>query len=96
MLYLRPKELAKWLRGNIHVSETIKDCYCRVSPSEDPYARSTRVLQRPSSVRHPGPRDSMGFDALYRILISQTFLSPDKNGFSRSLLGVRPGDVSPL
>ena len=41
-------------------------------PSEDPYARSTRVLQRLSTVRHPGPRSSMGFDAsteyLYRKL----------------------------
>ena len=42
---------------------------------------------------------TQGFDGvrcLNRILISQTFLSPDKNGFSRSLLGVLPGDVSPL
>ena len=28
-------------------------------PSEDPYAWSTRVLQRLSTVRHPGPRGSM-------------------------------------
>ena len=42
---------------------------------------------------------TQGFDGvrcLNRILISQTFLSPDKNGFSRSLLGVLPRDVSPL
>ena len=42
---------------------------------------------------------TQGFDrvrCLNRILISQTFLSPNKNGFSRSLLGVLPGDVSPL
>ena len=36
------------------------------------YARSTRVLQRLSTVRHPGPRGSMGFDVsteyLYRKL----------------------------
>ena len=39
---------------------------------------------------------TQGFDGvrcLNRILISQTFLSPDKNGFSRSLLGVLPVDV---
>ena len=38
---------------------------------------------------------TQGFDGvrcLNRILISQTFLSPDENGFSRSLLGVLPGD----
>ena len=28
-------------------------------PSEDPYALSTRVLQRLFTVRHPGPRGSM-------------------------------------
>ena len=42
---------------------------------------------------------TQGFDGvrcLNRILISQTFLSPDKNGFSRSLFGVLAGDVSPL
>ena len=37
---------------------------------------------------------TQGFDGvrcLNRILISQTFLSPDKNGFSRSLLAYCPG-----
>ena len=32
-------------------------------PSENPYTRSTRVLQRLSTGRRPGARGSMGFDA---------------------------------
>ena len=66
-------------------------------PSEDPYAQSTRlrVLQR-LTCKTSWTQGFNGVRCLNRIHISQTFLSLDKNGFSRSLLGVLPGDVSPL
>ena len=62
--------------------------------------RSVRMEYKSASkTLHCKTSWTQGFDGvrcLNRILISQTFLSPDKNGFSRSLRGVLPGDVSPL
>ena len=55
---------------HLNVSTELEHALLPGQPSEDPYARSTRVLQRLSTVRHPGPRGSMGFGAsteyLYR------------------------------